>query len=125
MLALCFVSLALAADSKPTFQHSAPATAKPNVALTLDGSLAAGAPFEKIVLLYRGPGEEYVETTMKPQYGDLLRAVIPPARMVTPGIEYYVEGRTKQGERIALFMTAGKPARVLVLSPEPDSKKTK
>lgn len=113
---LALTALLLAADAKPAFQHSAPAQAKPNEPLQVDGSLTGGE-FKDVILLYRGPGQDYVEAKMEIQYGDLYRAVIPAARMVPPGVEYYVEGR-KNGERIPLFMTARKPARVLVLAPD-------
>src|SRR5204862_2616603 len=66
----------------------------------------------------RGPGQEYAESRMELQYGDLYRGFIPSARMVPPGIEYFIEGRTRGGDRVPLFMTAKKPARVIVLSQE-------
>ncbi len=84
--------------------------------LQVDGSLSGSSTYDKLVLRYRGPGEEFVDVKMELQYGDLYRGTIPAARMRPPGIEYYVEGVNASGERAAIFMSAGKPARVLVLS---------
>jgi hypothetical protein len=102
---------------KPEFQHSAPQFAKPDQALEVEGTLANCEKFASIVLLYRGPGEDYVELNLQPQYGDLWRATIPAKRMAPPGVEYYVEGRTKSGERMPIFKTAPNPARVYALYP--------
>jgi len=111
------LALLLGAEPKGALLHTAPAQAKANEAFTVEGSLeVSGLDFKELVLLYRGPGQDYVEVKMSAQYGDLWRGVIPASRMVPPGVEYYVEGRTKKnGERVPLFKTATKPARVLVL----------
>ena len=110
--------LLVGADPKPAFVHNAPQFAKPNAPLEVEGTLVKADTFASIVLLYRGPGEEYVELKLEPQYGDLWRATIPAKRMAPPGVEYYVEGRTKSGERIPIYKTAPKPARVYALNPE-------
>lgn len=107
----------LGAEPKAQLVHSAPASAKANEPLTVEGSLESGGyDFKELVVLYRGPGQDYVEAKMTRQYGDLWRAIVPAARMSPPGVEYYVEARTKKGERVPLFKTATKPARVLVLA---------
>jgi hypothetical protein len=115
---LLLALLLLGADPKAEFVHTAPKFAKPDAPLQIEGTLVGAEKFTSIVLLYRGPGEEYVELKIEPAYGDLYRATIPAKRMAPPGIEYYVEGRTKQGRRIPIFMTAPKPARVYALYPE-------
>ncbi len=121
---ILITALICSAEPKAALLHSAPAQAKPNEALTVDGTLQVTGHevkepvFKELVVLYRGPAQDYVEAKMTLQYGDLYRGVIPPARMTPPGVEYYVEGRTKKGERVPIFMTAAKPARVLVLKPD-------
>ena len=82
--------------------------------------ISGGFDWKEVVILFRGPGQEYLEAKMELQYGDLYRGTIPAARMVPPGIEYFVEGRTRTGERVPLFMTQKKPARVIILSAEDD-----
>ena len=116
--------LLISADPRAQLLHTAQVSAKANEALRVDGSLEnRGFAFKELVVLYRGPGQEYAESKMELQYGDLWRGAVPAARMTPPGVEYYVEGRTKSGEHVPLFMTARKPARVLVLSPEEPAKK--
>ncbi|MBL8952739.1 MAG: hypothetical protein JNK82_18305 [Myxococcaceae bacterium] len=124
LLALSLLSpMLISADPRAQLLHTARTEAKANEALRIEGSLENhGFVFKELVVLYRGPGQEYAESKMELQYGDLWRGSIPAARMTPPGVEYYVEGRTKTGERVPLFMTARKPARVLVLSPEEPAK---
>ncbi len=110
--------VAAAAEPKAALIHTFPKEWKAAEPLEVDGSLVGGTAFDKVVLRYRGPGEEFVDAKMELQYGDLYRGSIPAARMRPPGIEYYVEGISEGGERTALFMTAGKPARVFVLTPD-------
>jgi hypothetical protein len=114
------LALLLLADPKPKPElvHSAPQFAKPNQPLQVEGTLTNADPYASVVLLYRGPGEEYVELKMTLAYGDLWRATIPGKRMAPPGVEYYVEGRTKSGERIPIYKSAPRPARVYALLPE-------
>ncbi|AKF82254.1 membrane protein [Myxococcus fulvus 124B02] len=106
---------------EPSLLHSAPARAEANVPLRLDGTLVEGARILEMQVRYRGPGEPFARVPMERQYGDLYRAVIPPEHMVPPGIEYYVEGLTADGERIAIFQSASRPARVLVAGEAPTS----
>jgi outer membrane receptor protein involved in Fe transport len=106
---------------EPSLLHSAPARAEANVPLRLDGTLVEGARILEMQVRYRGPGEPFARVPMERQYGDLYRAVIPPEHMVPPGIEYYVEGLTADGERIAIFQSASRPARVLVAGEAPAS----
>jgi hypothetical protein len=115
---LALTALLLLAAPKGAFLHTPPAQARANEPLLVDGSLAAEEPYDEVVLLYRGPGQEYVSTQMTLQYGDLYRGVIPGDRMQAPGVEYYVEGRSKLRDRTPIFMSARKPARVLVLGPD-------
>lgn len=115
-LLLGLLAVTAAAEPKTVLQHTAPREWKPNEPLQIEGSLAGTFSFEKLIVKHRGPGEEYVDLKMELQYGDLYRGTIPASRMRPPGVEYYVEGVTASGERIPIFMTAGKPARVLVMS---------
>jgi hypothetical protein len=98
--------------------HTPPLQNAPNTPLTVEGSLVNGGSVDRVVIRYRGPAEDYVELPMEFKYGDLYRGVIPAARMIPPGVEYYLEGITTAGQRIPLFMTAGKPARVFVMAPK-------
>ncbi len=118
-LLLAVVSLQVAAQTKPSLLHTAPEQASPNEPLRVDGNLVNGGSIERVVIRYRGPGDEYADVRMELQYGDLYRGFIPAERMVPPGVEYYVEGVTSDGRRIPLFASAGKPARVLVIGDLP------
>jgi hypothetical protein len=93
---------------------TAPLQAPARKALMVEGSLVNGDAVHQVVIRYRGPAEDYSETPMQPQYGDLYRGAIPAALLVHPGVEYYIEGVTADGQRVALFMSARKPARVFV-----------
>ncbi|MBS1152495.1 MAG: TonB-dependent receptor, partial [Myxococcaceae bacterium] len=115
LLVSCAALAAAAAEPKAALLHNAPRDWKAGEVFQVDGSLTGSTAFDKLVLRYRGPGEEYVDVKMELQYGDLYRGTIPAARMRPPGIEYYVEGVTESGERVAIFSSAGKPSRVLVL----------
>lgn len=106
---------ALGAESRATMLHTAAAQAAPGEQLQIDGSLAAGnETIKKVLLKYRGPGEEYAEAVMEIQYGDLYRGFIPGKAVRNPAVEYFIEGVNAEGTRLALFMTAGRPARVQV-----------
>src|SRR5688500_13006828 len=107
---------ASAAEPRSILLHTAPREWKAGEVFQVDGSLAGTVNYDKLVVRYRGPGEEFVDVKMELQYGDLYRGTIPSARMRPPGIEYYVEGITESGERTPIFMSAAKPARVLVLT---------
>jgi outer membrane receptor for ferrienterochelin and colicins len=119
LLAL-FVSLtssapALAAEQRATMLHTAAAHATPGEQLQIDGSLAPGnEQVKKVVLKFRGPGEDYAEAPMEIQYGDLYRGFLPARAVRHPAVEYYIEAITADGSRIAIFQTASKPARVTV-----------
>ncbi|MCP3164343.1 TonB-dependent receptor plug domain-containing protein [Myxococcus qinghaiensis] len=99
---------------EPSLLHSAPAKAQANLPLRLDGTLVEGSRILEMYVRYRGPGEPFARVLMERQYGDLYRGVIPAEHMVPPGVEYYVEGLTADGERIPIFQTAARPARVFV-----------
>ena len=88
------------AAEKASFLHTSPKDWRPNEVFQVDGSLAGSVAFEKLVVRYRGPGEEYVDVRMELQYGDLYRGTIPAAKLRPPGIEYYVEGVTASAERL-------------------------
>jgi outer membrane receptor protein involved in Fe transport len=114
-LAALLVAAAALAEPKASFLHTPVSQSDPAVPLVIEGSLAGGPQIDHLVIKYRGPGDDYAELRMELQYGDLYRATLPAAQMTPPGVEYYVEGVTFDGERVALFMTAAKPTRVLVL----------
>jgi outer membrane receptor protein involved in Fe transport len=118
LLLLLLLAFTAAAADRSALIHTAPTQAKEGEALQIDGTLVGDVGFEKLVVRYRAPGQDYAETRLELQYGDLYRGTIPASRMVAPGVEYYVEGGTRSGERIALFATAGKPARVLIFGPD-------
>ncbi|NTX02012.1 MULTISPECIES: TonB-dependent siderophore receptor [Myxococcus] len=99
---------------EPSLLHSAPTRAEPKLPLRLDGTLVEGGRILEMYVRYRGPGEPFARVLMERQYGDLYRGVIPAEHMVPPGVEYYVEGLTADGERIPIFQTAARPARVFV-----------
>ncbi len=99
---------------EPSLLHSAPTKAEANLPLRLDGTLVEGSRILEMYVRYRGPGEPFARVLMERQYGDLYRGVIPAEHMVPPGVEYYVEGLTADGERIPIFQTAARPARVFV-----------
>src|SRR5438552_10262852 len=103
------------ADGKPGLLHTPAQTAKANEAHPIEGSLVNAQTIDKVIIKYRGPGEDYSDARMELQYGDLFRGSIPAAQMAPPGVEYYVEGLTFEGARVPLFASATKPARVLVL----------
>ncbi|ATB48657.1 membrane protein [Corallococcus macrosporus DSM 14697] len=106
---------------EPGLLHSPPERAEPRVALQLDGTLVEGRRVLELYVRYRGPGEPYARRPMEREYGDLYRAVIPAEHVIPPGIEYYVEGLTADGERVPLFQSASRPARVLVGGETPAS----
>jgi outer membrane receptor protein involved in Fe transport len=103
------------AQEQAVLLHSAPAKAMAGQPLRIEGSLVDDARrVSELIIRYRGPGEPYAETALERQYGDLYRGVIPAEHMVPPGVEYYIEGILKTGERTAVFQSSGKPARVIV-----------
>lgn len=115
MLCLLGATPADAAEQRATMLHTAAAQATSGEPLQIDGSLAPGnETIKKVVLRFRGTGEEYQDAVMEIQYGDLYRGIIPGKAVRHPAVEYFIEGTTADGQRLALFMTAGKPARVAV-----------
>lgn len=120
VLALVFLTaLSVHAQEQSSLLHTAPAQAEPGVALVVDGVLTGTQRIMRMVVRYRGPGEPYSEAPMELQYGDLYRGTIPAMNMVPPGVEYYVEGFTPSGERVPLFKSATRPARVVVVGQVP------
>lgn len=119
---LVLASTLALADNHPTFSHTPPPEAPISQAFTIEGSLLGGN-FARVVARVRGGGDEYEDYTLELQYGDLYRGTIPGSRMTPPGVEYYVEGVTTSGERVAIFASSGKPVRVMVkgdtTTPEP------
>jgi outer membrane receptor protein involved in Fe transport len=100
---------------EPVLSHSAPAKAEPNQPLRIEGSLKDdGRKITSLIIRFRGPGQPYAEAPMVRQYGDLYRGSIAAEHMVPPGVEYYVEGVLKSGERLPVFRTSARPARVIV-----------
>jgi outer membrane receptor protein involved in Fe transport len=103
------------AEEQASLLHSAPAKAEANQPLRVEGSLEdAARRITGLIIRHRGPGEPYAEAPMVRQYGDLYRGSIAAEHMVPPGVEYYVEGILKGGDRIPLFRSAARPARVIV-----------
>nr|WP_244224505.1 TonB-dependent receptor [Corallococcus sicarius] len=102
---------------EPALLHASPSRAEVRKALQLDATLVDGGKVLEVFVRYRGPGEPYVQVPMQLQYGDLFRADIPAEHMVPPGVEYYVEAVLVTGDRTPLFMSALRPARVVVGTP--------
>ncbi|AEI67871.1 TonB-dependent receptor domain-containing protein [Corallococcus macrosporus] len=121
LLSLVLIMAVPGRAEEPGLLHSPPERAEPRVALQLDGTLVEGRRVLELYVRYRGPGEPYARRPMEREYGDLYRAVIPAEHVVPPGIEYYVEGLTADGERVPLFQSASRPARVLVGGETPAS----
>ncbi|QDE91174.1 hypothetical protein BHS06_20565 [Myxococcus xanthus] len=121
LLSLVLVMAVPGRAEEPGLLHSPPERAEPRVALQLDGTLVEGRRVLELYVRYRGPGEPYARRPMEREYGDLYRAVIPAEHVVPPGIEYYVEGLTADGQRVPLFQSASRPARVLVGGETPAS----
>ncbi|WP_095959460.1 TonB-dependent receptor domain-containing protein [Corallococcus macrosporus] len=121
LLSLVLIMAVPGRAEEPGLLHSPPERAEPRVALQLDGTLVEGRRVLELYVRYRGPGEPYARRPMEREYGDLYRAVIPAEHVIPPGIEYYVEGLTADGERVPLFQSASRPARVLVGGETPAS----
>ncbi|RKG59414.1 TonB-dependent receptor [Corallococcus sp. AB011P] len=122
-LILCAVVFAAAPvhAQEAALLHASPPRAEVRQPLQLDATLVDGGKVLELFVRYRGPGEPYVQVPMERQYGDLYRAVIPAEHMVSPGVEYFVEAAMVDGARTPLFMSALRPARVMVgtQAPEP------
>jgi outer membrane receptor for ferrienterochelin and colicins len=102
-------------EETATLLHSAASRAEAGEPLKLEGTLVDdGRRLSELVIRYRGPGEPYADTPLERQYGDLYRGAIPAEHMVPPGVEYYIEGILKSGDRIPVFQSANKPVRVIV-----------
>jgi len=115
LLLVLLVAVPAIAEEQAVLLHSAPARAEANQPLKLEGTLVDdGRRLSELVIRYRGPGEPYAEVPLERQYGDLYRGRIPAEHMVPPGVEYYVEGVLKNGDRVPLFQTGARPTRVLV-----------
>lgn len=113
-LGLALLAGTAAADSRATFLYTPPVEAPMGAPFKIEGNLSGG-PFTRVVAKVRGPGEDYEEHDLELQYGDLYRGTLPASRMVPPGIELYVEGITSAGKAVALFATASRPARVIIV----------
>jgi outer membrane receptor protein involved in Fe transport len=110
---LLLVGAPLAAP-RPAFLYAAPVEVAKGAPLIVEGNLVGG-PFARLVVKARAPGAAWEEFELSLQYGDLYRATLPAALVVPPALELYVEGTTDSGPATALFATAARPARVLVL----------
>ncbi len=122
LISLAVLSATAAAETRATFLHDAPSEAAVSKPLVLEGSLAGGVNFARVIARVRGPGEPYEDFPLELQYGDLYRGTLPASRMVSPGIEYYFEGVSAEGDRTAIFASAGQPVRVIIIgddTPEP------
>ncbi|RKH67201.1 TonB-dependent receptor plug domain-containing protein [Corallococcus aberystwythensis] len=113
LCAVVFVAAPVHAQ-EPALLHAPPQRAEARQPLQLDATLVDGGKVLELFVRYRGPGEPYVQVPMELQYGDLYRAMIPAEHMVPPGVEYFVEAAMAGGERTPLFMSALRPARVMV-----------
>ncbi|MET0404166.1 MAG: TonB-dependent receptor plug domain-containing protein, partial [Cystobacter sp.] len=113
------VALPVHSQELSSLLHNAPDEAESAQAFVVDGVLTGTQRILRVVLRYRGPGEPYSESPMELQYGDLYRGTIPGVHMAAPGVEYYVEGFTPGGERVPLFKSATRPARVLIKGEPP------
>jgi outer membrane receptor protein involved in Fe transport len=120
-LLIAVLSLAAAAQPRTSFLHDPPAEAPLGKPFVVEGSLVGGN-FARVILRVRGPGEPFQDVPLELQYGDLYRVTLPASRMVPPGIEYYFEGVTRDGDRSAIFAAANQPLRVIVIgddAPDP------
>lgn len=111
------VAAAAPPESPPSFLHT-PVSEAPMEPLLLQGTVRGGT-FAKVVARIRGPGEPYQDYPLERISGDRYRGLVPAARMVSPGIEYYIEGVDKAGEGVALFASANRPHRVIVIDLAP------
>lgn len=122
-LGLAVVASVALAQAKASFLHSAPPDAPLGQALLIEGNLS-GNGVSRLFVRVRGPHEPWEEYPLELQYGDLYRGSVPAGRMVPPGVEYYVEGATAAGDRVAVFASSERPVRVLVAGeggkPEPE-----
>ncbi|NOK35945.1 TonB-dependent receptor [Corallococcus exercitus] len=120
LCAVMFVAAPVHAQ-EPALLHAPPQRAEARQPLQLDATLVDGGKVLELFVRYRGPGDPYVQVPMELQYGDLYRAMIPAEHMVPPGVEYFVEAAMADGSRTPLFMSALRPARVMVgtQAPEP------
>lgn len=118
-LSLAVLSATAAAEPRATFLHESPTEAPVSKPLVLEGTLAGGS-FSKVICRVRGPGEPYEDFPFELQYGDLYRGTLPASRMVPPGIEYYFEGVSSDGDRTAIFASANQPVRVIVIGDDPE-----
>jgi outer membrane receptor protein involved in Fe transport len=106
-------SFAALGQPRAGFLHTPPAELPAGTDYTLEGSLM-GEGLSTLSVKLRLPGRAYESLALELQYGDLYRAIIPGDRIVSPAIEYYIEGTTKLGEVVTLFGTGFKPIRVAV-----------
>jgi hypothetical protein len=109
------------AEQRASMLHTPPMDAALKKPLTIEAELVNGDAIQKVFIRYRGPAEEWAEAPMELKYGDLYRGEIPAAKMVPPGIEYYLEGVLANGTRKTLFTSAANPTRVFVLDPSADA----
>jgi hypothetical protein len=107
------------AAERPALQHSARDSAPPGKALLVRGTLVGGGPLARLVLRYRGPGRAWEELPMEREASGAFRGAVPAVAMASPGVEYYVEAVTSWGERVPVFRSAHRPARVLVIGTSP------
>ncbi|NOK16755.1 TonB-dependent receptor plug domain-containing protein [Corallococcus carmarthensis] len=113
LCAVVFVAAPVHAQ-EPALLHAPPQRAEVRQPLQLDATLVDGGKVLELFVRYRGPGEPYVQVPMELQYGDLYRAILPAEHMVSPGVEYFIEAAMVDGARTPLFMSALRPARVMV-----------
>jgi len=117
-LLLLFVALGSvfgASGERPVLFHTPPPQVLPGEPLAVEGLLVRGGDIDQVSLSFRGPNKPFEVMPMERVYGDLFRATLPAEKVAAPGLEYFVEGVTRKGAKVPLFMSEARPARVLVV----------
>jgi len=83
----------------PQIKHDVPAREVPGrKPLTIDAIVTDNVHVAKVTLFYRTMGSaEYAEQAMVPTVGDRYAAVLDSAKVVDPGIEYYIQAADEAG----------------------------
>lgn len=114
LLSLALPLAALAGEQKSAFNHTPPTDARPNEPLTLEGNLAGAGDFDKLLVRVKNAAGDFDDFKLELQYGDLYRVQLPASYVSAPGLDYYVEGVTAAGERVALFASGSRLVHVTV-----------
>ena len=85
-------------DAAPTITHSAPATVKPGVSITIAARIKDNVSVHSATLSYRRQGQtSYVESLMRYLGGDTFEGVIPKDFVAPPGVDYKIAARDMKG----------------------------